>query len=136
MPTYTVRVNGSASLSTSSLPHLFAALHDLRNAAGPVTVEEDGKELTALDFEELALAYHAGTTARVTASLPTETVESLLSEAKELEEGAERKARLVARLKAAGALTDTGLEKDVEIYRSEAASKRRRAARLSGVASY
>lgn len=136
MSTYTVRVNGRHSLTTESVPELLACTHDLRSAAGPVSVEEDGKELTALDFEELALAYHAGTTARVTAALPTETVESLLAEAADLEQRAARKARLVDSLVAAGRITDEGLCRDINIFREEAAGKRRRAARLSGVASY
>jgi hypothetical protein len=58
MSVYTVRVNGRTSIVTDVLSHLFARLHDLRSAAGPVTVEAGGRELKAIEVEELMLAYH------------------------------------------------------------------------------
>ena len=132
MPTYTVRVNGSASLSTQSLPQLFARLYDLRNAAGPVTVEEDGREMSALEVEELMLAYHAGRE-RAAVALPAETPESLLAEATELEARALTKER---QANAQWCRAPGTLLHDAEIFREEAAGKRRRAAKLAGVASY
>ena len=131
MPTYTVRVNGRTSRTTDSLPHLFARLHDLRTAAGPVTVEKDGVEMTAHEVEELMLAYHRAPPKP--AALSTETAESLLAEARELEERALTKEQ---QANASWCRTPGTLLHDAEIFREEAASKRRRAARLAGVASY
>lgn len=131
---YTVKVNGRISIVTDVLPYLFARVHDLRNAAGPVTVEEDGREMSALEVEELMLAYHAGRE-RAAVALPAETPESLLSEAKALEERAARK-EVLSRQDWCSAPEVSRLQRDAEIFREEAASKRRRAARLSGVASY
>lgn len=131
MHTYTVRVNGRAVVTTESMPRLFAYLHDLRTAAGPVTVEEDGREMTAHEVEELMLSYHRAP--QKPAPLPTETAESLLSEAMELEARALQKER---QANAEWCKSPDVLRHDAEIFREEAASKRRRAAHLAGVASY
>lgn len=63
---FRVRVNGCSSLETSSVLEMLRRVGELQvmRAAGPVTVEQDGRQRTAVQVEELfrehdeALALH------------------------------------------------------------------------------